>query len=311
MTSFMSVTSTRTAMVSNIEPKNIEHKSQEVSGLNIFYREAGNRTAPHVVLLHGFPTSSYQYRHLIPLLSDKYHVVAPDLPGFGLTVVPDSAKFEYTFENITNVVGAFLDGLKINEFAVYVFDYGADIACRLAITRPDLKIQAFISQSGNVYEDGLEEEFWADLKKYWKDGSLESRNALKSAFGMEFTRFQYEAGVPQDKLPLIEPEAYYLDDSLLSRPGKEAINLDLFYDIRNNVKLYPEFHEYFRTSKVPILAVWGKNDPIFIPQGAEAFKKDSPSAVVKLYDTGHFALETHVAEIARDIHAFLEGVYSH
>lgn len=277
-----------------------------VDGVDVFYREAGNASAPHVVLLHGFPSSSHQYRHLIPILAEKYHVVAPDLPGFGFTNVPDERNYKYTFESIANTIGEFLSALKITKFAVYIFDYGAPTAFRLALTRPDLTITGIISQNGNAYEVGLG-GFWEPLKKYWKDNSKENRDALRPFFAMDVTKSQYYGGVSEDRASQIQPEAYYLDQALLDRPGNNEIQLDLFYDYRTNVELYPQFQAYLKSKKVPVLAVWGKNDPIFTPPGAEAFKQDNPDdTIVKLYDTGHFALETHLEEISQDMLSFLE-----
>ena len=282
------------------------NKIDDVDGVQLFYREAGNPSAPHIVLLHGFPSSSHQYRHLIPILAQKYHVIAPDLPGYGVTVLPKNYK--YTFENFAKVVGGLLDKLQIKELALYVFDYGAPTGFRLAVSRPDLKIRAFITQNGNAYEEGLG-DFWAPIRKYWADGTAESRIALKSLLVLEATRWQYEEGVSKDRIPLIGPEAYYLDQAFMDRPGNKDIQLDLFYDYRTNLPLYADFQKYFRSTKVPLLATWGKNDQIFIPPGAEAYKRDLPNAIVKFYDTGHFALETHLAEISKEILSFLEGVY--
>jgi pimeloyl-ACP methyl ester carboxylesterase len=277
-----------------------------VDGIDLFYREAGSTSAPHVVLLHGFPSSSHQYRNLIPILAKKYHVVAPDLPGFGFTNVPDERKYKYTFENMANTIGEFLAALKITKFAVYIFDYGAPTAFRLALTRPELTITGIISQNGNAYEVGLG-GFWEPLKRYWKDNTKENRDALRPFFTFDVTKSQYFGGAPEDRASKIQPEAYYLDQALLDRPGNNEIQLDYFYDYRTNVELYPQFQEYVRSKKVPVLAVWGKNDPIFIAPGAEAFKQDNPdNTIVKLYDTGHFALETHLEEIAQDIISFLE-----
>jgi len=271
-------------------------------GLNIFYREAGPKHAPVILLLHGFPSSSHQYRHLIPILSKKYHVIAPDLPGFGFTEVPDTRSYTYTFENLTTSVEAFLDALNTKKFSVYIFDYGAPTALRLALRRPDA-VQAIISQNGNAYEEGLG-AFWDPLRALWKSNSTEDREMIRSAFlNLEATKWQYEDG---SKSP-VAPEAYYLDFALLSRPGNQEIQLDIFYDYRNNVKLYPEFQEYFRKSQVPVLAAWGKNDTIFIPEGAEAFKRDLPNAEVHLLDAGHFAVETNTVEIGDLILKFLSS----
>jgi pimeloyl-ACP methyl ester carboxylesterase len=270
-------------------------------GLNIFYREAGPKDAPKILLLHGFPSSSHQYRNLIPLLSQKYNVLAPDLPGFGFTEIPEARSYSYTFDSLTTSVEAFLDALNIKKFSVYIFDYGAPTALRLALRRPEA-VQAIISQNGNAYEDGLG-EFWDPLRALWKSNSTEDREKVRAGFlNLEATKWQYVDG---SKSP-IAPEAYWLDYALLSRPGNQDIQLDLFYDYRNNVKLYPEFQEYFRKSQVPVLAPWGKNDTIFIAAGAEAFKKHLPNAEIHLLDAGHFAVETNTVEIANLILEFLK-----
>jgi pimeloyl-ACP methyl ester carboxylesterase len=271
-----------------------------VDGLNIFYREAGHKDAPVILLLHGFPASSHQYRNLIPLLSQEYHVIAPDLPGFGFTEVPEIRDYVYTFENLATSVEAFLDALNIKKFSIYIFDYGAPIGLRIALRRPDA-VQAIISQNGNAYEDGLG-GFWDPLRALWKTNSVEDRAKVRTGFlNLEATIWQYVDG---SKKP-VAPEAYYLDYALLSRPGNQEIQLNLFYDYQNNVKLYPEFQVYFRKSQVPVLAAWGRNDTIFVPAGAEAFKKDLPNAEVHLLDAGHFAVETNTCEIAELILKFL------
>jgi pimeloyl-ACP methyl ester carboxylesterase len=279
----------------------------DVDGVDLFYREAGPKQAPHVLLLHGFPSSSHQYRNLIPILAQKYHVVAPDIPGFGFTDVPAERQYKYTFESFAKTIGAFLDALKIKKFAVYIFDYGAPTGLRLALTRPDLTITGIISQNGNAYEEGLG-EFWEPLKRLWKNDTKENRDALRPFFTIEATKSQYFGGVSESHVDQIQPEAYYLDQALLDRPGNNEIQLDIFYDYRTNIELYPQFQKYIREKKVPVLAAWGKNDGIFIAPGAEAFKRDNPdNTVLKLYDTGHFALETHLEEISRDIISFLDS----
>ena len=268
-------------------------------GVNIFYREAGSKSAPTILLLHGFPSSSHQYRNLIPLLSQKYHVIAPDLPGFGFTEVPADRKYTYTFENLTTSIEAFVDALKLKKFSIYIFDYGAPTGLRLALRRPEA-IQVIISQNGNAYEDGLG-PFWQPLQNWWKSGSDEDREGIRSGFlTFEATKWQYTVGTEV----VVAPEAYYLDFALLERPGNQDVQLSLFYDYQNNVTLYPQFQEYFRKSKVPVLALWGKNDPIFIPAGAEAFKRDT-KAEIRLLDAGHFAVETNTEEISDLILEFL------
>ncbi|KAF2094190.1 alpha/beta hydrolase fold protein [Rhizodiscina lignyota] len=271
-----------------------------VDKVKVFYREAGQPSSPVVLLLHGFPASSFQYRDLMPILAQKYRVIAPDLPGFGFTEAPED--FKYTFDNLSNTVAAFLDTLNIKRFAVYIFDYGAPTAFRLALKRPDA-ITAIVTQNGNAYEEGLG-EFWEVVKKYWKSGSEEDGKALAPTF--DFFKWQYVHGAPDpDSVP---PETYNLDWALVQRPGQGEIQLGLFYDYRTNVELYPKFQEWMRNSQVPLLAVWGKNDPFFIPPGAEAYKRDLPNAIVKFVDGPHFALETHLEDISHEMLDFLAGV---
>jgi pimeloyl-ACP methyl ester carboxylesterase len=269
-------------------------------GLNVFYREAGSKDAPTILLLHGFPSSSHQFRNLIPLLSTKYHVIAPDLPGYGFTEVPEARKYKYTFENLASTVEALLDVLNIKKFSVYIFDYGAPTGLRIALHRPEA-VQAIFSQNGNAYEEGLG-DFWAPIQAYWKTGQDKERNALgENFFTLDTTKWQYTNGTQQ----IPAPESYYLDFALMQRPGNHDIQLDLFYNYQENVKIYPAFQEYFRKSQVPLIAFWGKNDAIFIPPGAEAFKKDLPNAEIHLLDTGHFASESHTAVIAQLMVDFL------
>jgi pimeloyl-ACP methyl ester carboxylesterase len=279
----------------------ITYQHATVDGHKVFYREAGAKTAPTILLLHGFPTSSHMFRNLIPALSDHYHVVAPDLPGFGFSDAPDRKQFTYTFENLAKVIANFTDAIGLKTFAIYVFDYGAPVGFRLALARPE-RITAIISQNGNAYEEGLSEG-WNPIQKYWKEPTPENRAALREFLKPEATKWQYTHGV-QD-IALLAPEAYELDSALLARPGNDEIQLDLFLDYASNVALYPRFQQYFRSMRPPLLASWGKNDPFFLPPGAEAFKRDIPNAEVKFFDTGHFALETHVQEIASAIRDFL------
>ena len=273
----------------------------EFDGKKIFYREAGARSAPTILLLHGFPTSSHMFRNLIPALAEHYHVVAPDLPGFGFSVTPDRKTVHYNFENLAKVIGKFIETIKLERFALYIFDYGAPVGLRLALAHPE-RVTAIISQNGNAYEEGLSEG-WNPIQKYWKEPTEENRNALREFLTPEATKWQYTHGVPDASQ--VAPESYTLDAALLASPGNDEIQLDLFLDYASNVALYPKFQEYFRTKRPPLLAVWGKNDPFFLPPGAEAFKRDNPNAEVKLLDTGHFALETHVEEIGREILDFL------
>ena len=279
----------------------IAYRTVQVDGLKVFYREAGPPEAPAVLLLHGFPTSSHMFRGLIPLLADRYRIVAPDLPGFGFSDAPDRARFEYRFENLAKVVGQFTDVLGLSRFAMYVFDYGAPVGFRLALAHPE-RISAIISQNGNAYEEGLSDG-WNPIQKYWREPNEANRAALRAFLSPDATRSQYTHGVPDETV--IAPESYTLDSALLARPGNDEIQLDLFGDYQSNVALYPKFQQYIRTRKPPILAVWGKNDPIFLPAGAAAFKRDNPSAEVHLLEAGHFALETKAAEIATIIRDFL------
>jgi pimeloyl-ACP methyl ester carboxylesterase len=272
-----------------------------VGGNRIFYREAGSKSSPTVLLLHGFPTSSHMFRNLIPALADRYHVVAPDLPGFGFSDVPDRKQFRYTFDNLAKVIAEFTETIGLDRYAIYVFDYGAPVGFRLAVAHPE-RVTAIISQNGNAYEEGLSQG-WNPIQKYWKEPTAENRAALRQFLTPETTKWQYFEGV-QDPTQ-VAPESYELDAALLARPGIDEIQLDLFLDYASNVALYPKFQEYFRTKRPPLLAVWGNGDPFFLPPGAEAFKRDNPSAEVHFLDTGHFALETHAQEIANAIRDFL------
>ena len=279
------------------ELRRTRHRVVDVDGRKIFYREAGADTSPALLLLHGFPTSSHMFRGLISALADDCHVIAPDLPGFGFSEAPERALFPYTFEHLTDVIDRFTTVAGLTRYAVYVFDYGAPVGFRLATRHPE-RIVAIISQNGNAYEEGLSEG-WNPIQRYWKEPTPKNRAALRSFLTPEATKWQYTQGVQDESL--IAPENYTLDSALLARPGNDEIQLDLFLDYASNVALYPKFHEYFRTHRPPLLAVWGKNDPFFLPSGAEAFKRDIPGAVVRFFDTGHFALETHGAEIAAAI----------
>lgn len=280
----------------------VNYKTVKAGGLNVFYREAGPMDGPVVLLLHGYPTSSHMFRNLIPLLSGKYHVIAPDLPGFGFSESPSRKDFSYTFDSLTAVIQGFIDKLALKRFAMYVFDYGAPVGWRLAVANPE-KITGIISQNGNCYVEGLSDG-WNPIKKYWADPSEENRQALKMMTTPETTKWQYTHGVSNEEL--VAPESYILDQMLLDRPGNVEIQLDLFKDYANNVLGYPKFQEYFRKNKPALLAVWGDKDPFFLPPGAEAFKRDLPDAIVKFYPTGHFALETHYEEIGNDILEFLK-----
>jgi pimeloyl-ACP methyl ester carboxylesterase len=279
----------------------IKYRTVDVDGLKIFYREAGARGARVLLLLHGFPTAGHMFRDLIPLLSDRYHVIAPDLPGFGQSDMPPRTTFTYSFDNVANVIDRFTRITGLSRFALYVFDYGAPTGFRIAVKHPD-RITAIISQSGNAYEEGLSEG-WNPIRAYWEDASPSKRDVLRSFLKPEATLWQYTHGVPDPTS--VSPDGYSLDNFYLARPGQDEIQLDLFGDYKSNVELYPTFQNYFRTHKPPLLAAWGKNDPFFLPPGAEAFQRDIPNAVVRFFDTGHFALETHATEIAAAIRDFL------
>jgi pimeloyl-ACP methyl ester carboxylesterase len=277
------------------------YRTVNVDGIDVFYREAGLSGAPKLLLLHGFPTSSHMFRDLIPLLADRFHLVAPDLPGFGRTAMPPRDAFTYSFDNIAGVIDRFTEVVGFDRFAVYVFDYGAPTGFRVAAKHPE-RITAIITQNGNAYEEGLSDG-WNPIRAYWRDPSPENRTALRAFLKPETTRWQYTHGVPDAKL--VSPDGSSLDDLYLARPGADEVQLDLFRDYQSNVALYPTFQKYLRTHMPPVLAVWGKNDPFFLPAGAEAFGRDVPGAQVHFFETGHFALETHAAEIAVKIRAFL------
>lgn len=279
----------------------IAYRHATVGGHKVFYREAGKPDAPTILLLHGFPTSSHMFRTLIPLLANTYHVVAPDLPGFGFSDAPDRAHFKYGFDQLTATIDEFTAAVGLSRYAIYVFDYGAPVGFRLALTHPD-RITAIITQNGNAYAEGLSEG-WNPIQKYWKQPTPENRAALRDFLKPETTKWQYTHGVADETL--VAPESYTLDSALLARPGNDEIQLDLFLDYAGNVALYPKFQEYFREKRPPLLAVWGRNDPFFLPPGAEAFKRDIPDAEIHFFDTGHFALETHVEAISAKIMDFL------
>jgi pimeloyl-ACP methyl ester carboxylesterase len=282
---------------------NVQYKTADVDGFKVFYREAGPKAAPKLLLLHGFPSAGHMFRDLIPELSDDFHVVAPDLPGFGQSDMPPREKFSYTFDHIAEVIERFTEVIGFDRFAVYVFDYGAPTGFRLAMRHPE-RITAIISQNGNAYEEGLSEG-WNPIRAYWQDPSAENRKALRAFLAPDTTRWQYTHGVTDESA--VSPDGYSLDNFYLARPGADEIQLDLFGDYKSNIALYPAFQNYFRKHKPPFLAVWSKNDPFFLPPGAEAFRRDIPDAVVRFFDTGHFALETHAREIGEEISKFLKG----
>ncbi|MDR5753028.1 MULTISPECIES: alpha/beta hydrolase [unclassified Caballeronia] len=279
----------------------IAHRHIDVDGFNVFYREAGQADAPKLLLLHGFPSSSHMFRDLIPLLADRFHIVAPDLPGFGLSDMPSRDSFAYTFDNIAGVIDRFTERVGFDRYAVYVFDYGAPTGFRLALKHPE-RIAAIVSQNGNAYEEGLSEG-WSPIRAYWQTPTQTNRDALRAMLTKDTTKWQYTHGVPDASA--VSPDGYSLDDYYLNRPGAHEVQLDLFGDYRSNVALYPAFQAYFREHQPKFLAVWGKNDPFFLPPGAEAFKRDIQNADVRFFDTGHFALETHAAQIAAAIKEFL------
>ena len=280
----------------------VRYKHIEADGVRVFYREAGDPSAPVMLLLHGFPSSSHMFRDLIPLLAAHYRVIAPDLPGFGFTEVPEARGYSYSFDNLAITMEHFVDALKLSRYALYVFDYGAPVGFRLAVAQPQ-RVSALVSQNGNAYLEGLGDA-WAPIRAYWAEPTAANREVIRNAvLSLEGTRYQYLHGVERPEL--VAPESWMLDLLLMQRPGNDDIQLDLFLDYRNNLTLYPQFQAFFKAAQVPTLVIWGKHDPFFIPPGAHAYKTDNPNAVVELLDTGHFALETHAEHIAQRILAVL------
>lgn len=279
----------------------IKYRTVDVDGLKVFYREAGASDAPKLLLLHGFPSAGHMFRDLIPLLADSFHIVAPDLPGFGQTDMPSRSGFKYAFDHLARVIDRFTEVVGFDHFALYVFDYGAPTGFRIAMWHPD-RITAIISQNGNAYQEGLSDG-WNPIRAYWEDPSEANRKALRAVLAPESTRWQYTHGVPDEAA--VSPDGMSLDNFYLARPDADEVQLDLFGDYKSNVALYPAFQAYFRKHQPPFLAVWGKHDPFFLPAGAEAFKRDIPRADVRFFDTGHFALETHAEGIAAAIREFL------
>jgi pimeloyl-ACP methyl ester carboxylesterase len=285
----------------DLDPMPITFGTQQVGVVTVFYREAGPPNAPVLLLLHGFPTSSHMFRDLIPQLADRYRVIAPDLPGFGNTIAPRRAAFDYSFDHLAEIIGGFVNAMGLVRYALYIFDYGAPVGLRLARAYPE-RVSAIVTQNGNAYIEGLSKE-WEPWQAYWRDPTQEKREACRASLSDEAIRFQYQHGAPTDR---VSPDGYTLDTFYMHRPETQEIQLDLVLSYRTNVALYPDFQRYFREHRPPLLAVWGKHDVFFIPPGAEAYKRDLPDAEVHLLDTGHFALETHHYDIARLMRDFLE-----
>jgi pimeloyl-ACP methyl ester carboxylesterase len=282
----------------------IKYKRVEIDGFGVAYRDAGPANGPALLLLHGFPTSSHMFRDLIPKLADRYRVVAPDLPGFGQSDLPSRERFEYTFANLAKVTTRFTEVLELNQYAVYVFDYGSPTGLRMAVEHPE-RVTAIITQNGNAYVEGLSDG-WNPIRAYWNEPTQANRDALRTLLTPETTYWQYTTGV--NDTSLVSPDGYNLDNYYMTRPGAHEAQLDLFLDYASNVGMYPKFQEYFRKDQPPLLAVWGNKDPFFLPAGAEAFKRDLKNAKVAFFDTGHFALETHCDEIAAAIRDFLSEI---
>lgn len=295
------VTSSTPAKGGGASPARIHFRTQTVGDVEVFYREAGPADAPVLLLLHGFPTSGHMYRDLIPHLADAYRVIAPDLPGFGETTAPSRERFTYGFASLATTMEGFVDALGLDRYAIYIFDYGAPVGLRLALAQQE-RVSAIISQNGNAYVEGLSQG-WSPIQRYWSQPTKENREALRIFQSPDAVRQQYVAGVPDPSL--VSTDGSNLDSFFLARPGRDEIQLDLILDYRSNVELYPQFHAYFRARQPPLLAAWGRNDPFFLPAGADAFKRDIPSAEIHFFDTGHFALETHHQEIAALMRDFL------
>ncbi len=283
------------------EPAKVLHRTIEIDGLKIFYREAGPESAPTILLLHGFPTSSHMFRNLIPALADQFHLVAPDYPGYGNSAMPGMDEFDYTFDRMAEIVEKLTGKLGLEKYSIYLMDYGAPIGFRLAAKYPD-RVQALIVQNGNAYEEGLR-EFWDPIKKYWKEPTPQNEVALRGLLTIGATKWQYTTGVREKEA--ISPDNWQIDQSVLDRPGNSEIQIAMFYDYRTNVPLYPQWQEYFRKHQPPTLIVWGKNDPIFPEEGAHPYKRDLENLDFHILDTGHFALEEDGDVIAGLIREFL------
>lgn len=290
--------------MSSNQPSPVHYRFVDADGVRLFYREAGNPDLPTLLLLHGYPSSSHQFRNLIPLLSDSFHLIAPDLPGFGFTEVPEARRYRYSFDALGETLKAFVDALGLESYALYVFDYGAPSGLRLALAYPE-RVTGLISQNGNAYLEGLGDA-WQPVQQYWAQPTAENRQTVREkVLNLEGTRWQYLHGVSDETL--VAPEGYMLDTLLMERPGNKEIQLDLFLDYANNLTLYPAFQQFFRDRQLPTLVIWGKHDPFFIPPGAECWRRDNPHAQVELLDTGHFALETHAGYIAQRIREVIGG----
>ncbi|MEU6878188.1 alpha/beta hydrolase [Streptomyces sp. NPDC046712] len=283
----------------------VHHRTTTVRGHEIFYREAGPADAPVLLLLHGFPTSSHMFRDLIPLLADGYRLIAPDHLGFGRSAAPSSAEFDYTFAELAALTVEFTEALGLDRFALYIQDYGAPIGLRLALAHPE-RVTAIVTQNGNAYEEGLGTDAWAPVLALIADRTPETEEPVRAIRSLDGIKWQYETGVPPESRDLLSPDAWHHDAALMSREGQDGIQLDLIADYGSNFALYPAFHAYFRATQVPLLAVWGKGDEVFVPAGAESFRRDLPDAEIHLLPTGHFALETHAPAIAELIGEFLE-----
>ena len=287
--------------MTSLEDKTIKYKTIKIEDTEIFYRESGNPKNPSILLLHGFPSSSFMFRELIPYLSDEYYLISPDYPGFGQTKSPIRSSFTYSFDNISNIIDKFTEKIGLKKYSMYVFDYGAPIGFRLALKHPE-RIESIITQNGNIYEEGLGKK-WEARKEYWKNPTKELRKQFSSAYSFETIKNQYTFGTPENS---VSPDGYMLDFAYVNLPERNEIQNDLIFDYQNNVKLYPQFQKYLKDKQPPLLAVWGKNDPSFITNGANAFKKDLPNAEIHFVDSGHFALESHCDEIAEIMKSFLK-----
>lgn len=286
------------------ETADIRHKRVKADGVDIFYREAGADEAPVLLLLHGFANSSFYFRHLMPRLADRFRMIAPDLPSFGFTEIPEERGYRYNFASLSRTISAFVDALGLKRYVLYVFDYGAPVGWDLVLTYPE-RVAGIITQNGNAYMEGLGEKAWAPLKAYWASPSPEKREPIRARMSLDGVKAAYFQGVPDPSV--IEPEAYTLDAAILARPGNADLQIDLKLDYKRNLERYPLYQSFFRERRPKLLAIWGRNDLFFIPPGAEAFRRDIPTAKVVLLDTGHFALETHVDSIASEMRKFLEG----